>query len=332
MMTKPFTSINKQIELLEKRNLTIADTESAKMFLILNNYYNVVNCFSRFFHVDKMTDNYIEGTNFDEIKAIHNFDREVKMVLFNKILDVEMHLKSISSYVFSSMHKEPYDYLIASSYSDSDILEVTTILSTFTKTINSLKSKQNPSILHYLNKHKQIPLWVIINHFDFGQVQKFIKIMNVSEQNLIAKQLSILLSENLGIPKAIFTVEEMLTAIDVIKDLRNVLAHNNKLIDFESIKNLKYNALIHNKFNITGAEPKRSVYQIFIILQAFLNYGQYSQLHNTLHKRMRTLSNKLNTISVNSVISTLGFPDNWHLNTKRIEQNSNDNSNIKIDI
>lgn len=134
-------------------------------------------------------------------------------MLFNRILDIEMHLKSISSHIFSSNHNKPYDYLIASNYSDSDILEVTTIVSTFTKTLNNLKNKKKPSIMHYLNKHKKIPLWVLINHFDFGQVQKF------SEQNQIAYQLSQLLSNNLSIIKSNFTIEEMLTSIDVIRDL-----------------------------------------------------------------------------------------------------------------
>jgi abortive infection bacteriophage resistance protein len=321
-MSKPFTSIEDQIEILINRNMVFDDFERAKSFLMYNNYYNVVNCFSRFFIEDIKTGKFKEGTNFDEIIAIHNFDREIKMVLFNKILDVEMHLKSISSLIFTSVHQEPFDYLIASNYSDSDILEVTTIVSTFTRTINKLKSKNNPSITHYLNKHKQIPLWVLINHFDFGQVQKFIKIMNMREQNKIAIQLNQLLKTNLPNENPIFTIEEMLTSIDVIRDLRNVLAHNNKLIDFESVKNLKYNEKLHQKFGITQTEPKRTVYQILIILQAYLNYGQYSLLHNTLLKRIKTLNTKLNTISTNEIISTYGFPKDWHLNVDKIDQNA----------
>jgi len=320
-MTKPFINLNNQITLLQSRNLNINDLVKAKSFLMLNNYYNVVNCFSRFFISKDMKDEFIKGTNFDEIIAIHNFDREIKMVLFNRILDIEMHLKSISSHIFSSNHYKPYDYLIASNYSDSNILEVTTIVSTFTKTINNLKNKKNPSIMHYLNKHKHIPLWVLINHFDFGQVQKFIKILNKSEQNQVAFQLSQLLSNNLNIIKSNFTIEEMLTSIDVIRDLRNVIAHNNKLIDFQSAKNIKYNTHLHTKYMINPTEPKQSVYHIFIIMQAFLNYGQYANLHNTLLKRFKTLSSKLNTISVNDVISTLGFPNDWHIFTDKIDQN-----------
>ena len=320
-MTKPFTSIQDQINLLQSRNLCFNDISKAASFLMLNNYYNVVNCFSRFFISKNSCDEFINGTNFDEIIAIHNFDREIKMVFFNRILDIEMHLKSISSHIFSNKHNQSYDYLIATNYSDSDILEVTTIVSTFSKTINRLKANKNPSITHYLNKHKQIPLWVLINHFDFGQVQKFIKILNLSEQNQVALQLSQLLSSNLCLSKSSFTVEEMITSIDVIRDLRNVIAHNNKLIDFQSAKNLKFNILLHNKFNISPTEPKQSVYHIFIIMQAFLNFGQYANLHNTLLKRIRTLSSKLNTISVNEVICTLGFPEDWHLNTEKIDQN-----------
>lgn len=103
-MTKPFTSINDQINLLESRNLCFKDIRKAESFLMLNNYYTVVNCFSRFFILKGSSDDFIKGTNFDEIIAIHNFDREIKMVLFNRILDIEMHLKSISSHIFSNKH------------------------------------------------------------------------------------------------------------------------------------------------------------------------------------------------------------------------------------
>lgn len=56
-------------------------------------------------------------------------------------------------------------------------------------------------------------------------------------------------------------------------------------------------------------------------MQTFLNYGQYANLHNTLLKRFKTLSSMLNTISVNDVIYTLGFPNDWHIFTDKIDQN-----------
>ena len=62
-MSKPFTSIEDQIEILINRNMVFDDFERAKSFLMYNNYYNVVNCFSRFFIEDIKTGKFKEGTN-----------------------------------------------------------------------------------------------------------------------------------------------------------------------------------------------------------------------------------------------------------------------------
>ena len=44
---KPFKTIVEQIHQLNDRNLTIKDKEKAKKYLLDNNYYNVINLYSK---------------------------------------------------------------------------------------------------------------------------------------------------------------------------------------------------------------------------------------------------------------------------------------------
>lgn len=50
------------------------------------------------------------------------------------------------------------------------------------------------------------------------------------------------------------------------------------------------------------------------------SFDEITRLHNTLRKRIRLLTNKLTTISTNDILKELGFPENWHISTGKIEQ------------
>ncbi|MFR4948157.1 Abi family protein [Thomasclavelia spiroformis] len=163
---KPFKTIEEQFELLRSRGLSFTDENKAKIFLLNNNYYNVINCYAKFFMTDD--DNFIEGTNFDEITQVHYFDKEIKSIFFKSIIDAEKHFKSILAYRFSEKFKDQkYAYLIASNYNDNDILEVTATISSLSKIINKHKTKKDNSINHYINKHNDVPFWILTNYMNF---------------------------------------------------------------------------------------------------------------------------------------------------------------------
>ncbi|WP_306293942.1 Abi family protein [Lactobacillus delbrueckii] len=93
MHKKEFKSIDQQIDLLQERGLTINDVERAKKYLLSNNYYNIINGYSKPFLESENL--YIKNASFDEVSRLYFFDKELKQVLFNSILDAEHHLKSI---------------------------------------------------------------------------------------------------------------------------------------------------------------------------------------------------------------------------------------------
>ncbi len=43
---KPFKTINEQYELLISRGLNFTNEAKSKLFLLNNNYYNVINCYA----------------------------------------------------------------------------------------------------------------------------------------------------------------------------------------------------------------------------------------------------------------------------------------------
>ena len=59
-MSKPFKTVEEQIEILKSRGLIIQDEERALFFLKNNNYYELINGYKDFFIDKDKTEMYIE--------------------------------------------------------------------------------------------------------------------------------------------------------------------------------------------------------------------------------------------------------------------------------
>ncbi|HGR3619589.1 TPA: Abi family protein, partial [Streptococcus pneumoniae] len=109
-MQKPFKTIPEQIELLHKRGLIITDYKRAKKYLLTNNYYSIINGYSKYF--EQSPNKYRPGTNFSEITYSYFYDKEIKYSFLKAILEAEKHIKSAIAYVFSERFAStPYFYL-----------------------------------------------------------------------------------------------------------------------------------------------------------------------------------------------------------------------------
>lgn len=99
---KPFRTLSEQIELLKDRDLVITDEEQAKKLLLSNNYYNIINGYSKFFPTKQ--EHYTNGTSFDEVIRLYTFDVELKQAFFKAVLAAEAHLKAIFAYHFAEAY------------------------------------------------------------------------------------------------------------------------------------------------------------------------------------------------------------------------------------
>lgn len=316
---KKFKSLDEQIEILKQRGMIITNEERAKKYLLSQNYYNLINGYAKFF--PREGENYTARTNFDEITSLYVFEREFKQVLLLSILEAETHLRAIFAHRFSEMFKdEPYAYLNINCYEQDKMLLVAKTISNLSRKILSHSKDKNSSIAHYLTKYKHVPIWVLVNHLDFGELRHLIKHSKKSLQNNICKDCLEFIEQNIPDNHTPFQPEILNSFLENINDIRNICAHNNRLLGFRCHQNTKYWNPLHEKRNIKKEDERRSAYEAFITLQCFLSRNEYAIMHNTFKKRFRTLGNKLQTIPVNNVLKELGFPENWHVDNDKIEQ------------
>ena len=319
LFLKEFKTLDEQIDILTNRGLVISDTERAKKYLLSQNYYNIINGYAKFF--PRTGERYTKKTTFDEITSLYVFEREFKQTLLIGILEAETHLRAIFSYRFAEMYQnEPYAYLNIKCYEEEQTLPAIKTISSLAQTISNNLRQKNGSIAHYVRKYKHVPIWVLVNYLNLGELRYLLLHAKKPLQNSIARDFTDFISQNISGNLAPFPPETLNSFIDNINQVRNICAHNNRILEFRCHQNAKYWKPLHSKYNLTPDDDKRSTYSVFITLQCFLSKHEYATLHNTSRKRIRTLSNKLKTISINDVLSKLGFPNDWHLTVDKIDQ------------
>lgn len=306
-MHKPFYSIDNQYKKLKLRGMQFSDLENAKKHLLLNNYYNVVNGYSKFFYDEGVF--YKDGTLFEEILSVQLFDKELKSILFKYIMECENHFKSLVSYFYSEHYQnQKYSYLHIENYNNNDIHDVVSLTSCLSKIIKFKNNETNSnSIKHYVKKHHDVPIWVLINYMTLGQTLYFYKLMTQSDQNRISKEISKLICDSLKTKSIILQPKHIITFISNVIEVRNLIAHNNQILNYKCKRNNPYIKELHSVYGINPKDSRQDIFNVFITMQCFLSENQFEQLHNDISEIVNKLRDELNTISCNKVLSSLGL-------------------------
>lgn len=316
---KEFKTIDEQIQILLGRKLIINDIDKAKAYLLSQNYYNIINGYANFFPHDN-NDNYTANTNFDEIAKLYRFEKELKQDLLNAILSAETHLKALFSHRFSERFSDmAYPYLDINCYDPNKRLESVETISKLSKILirYNCAYHNNSSIYHYIHNYNKVPMWVLSSYIEFGTLCHLLSNSIEQVQNKIARDFLSFISAHILNP-GFFPAYKMIKFIKNIHDIRNVCAHNNRLIGHLCPADDPYWRPLHSKYNIEPSASRNTPYTVFLSLQCFLSRIEYATLHNSVLKLTKKLAPKLSSIHINDILLKLGFPEDWHLHTAKI--------------
>ncbi len=90
---KKALSIEDQIRQLRERGLTIADEALAEHYLAHVSYYRLAGYWWPM-QSDKATHKFKENSKFEDVVALYNFDRELRILLFDVIEKIEISLRT----------------------------------------------------------------------------------------------------------------------------------------------------------------------------------------------------------------------------------------------
>lgn len=303
-MEKEFKTIEEQIEILKTRNLRIENYDRAYEILTKNNYYYIINGYKDLFLNNKYKEEkYIDKVTIEEIYALYNFDKNIKIHFLKNILQLESDIDTYIAYEFSKNYGHK-NYLIPENF--NNLNKNKNLINKFIKDINleivhQYKNK-NKMIVHYIDTYKYVPLWVLIRILSFGKISKLYSFMKQKEQNNVSRKFNIK-SDNLKV----YLIN--------LGNVRNICAHDEKLYDIILKKRINITEY-HKKLNIRKTENRvtyatRDLFSIVIILKMMLENTHFNAFYKSIIKEIENLENSLSLIHIDKVLYKMGFPKNY---------------------
>ncbi len=300
---KEFKTIDEQIRILESRGMRVG--EEASTVLLRENYYSVINGYKDpFLDKEAMRSNaddvYIEGSKFEWIFSLFQFDRELRQITFSYLIQAEAALKTATVYAFCENHRDYSDYLDRASFSSArDMLTPKTFkgnkVSLHSSNMNKLMgilnrklvvdSATRPFIAHYIASYGEVPLWVLSNDLTFGNMSHFFQLMKRSDQNSVCKNLFKTTLRVKGDKR--ITPHEVLRAYDVLTHFRNLCAHDERL----------YCAKVGNDDYATMLK----------LMEVALPRDVVLNMKKDIERLLRKYDDELNTITARDLRSRLGL-------------------------
>ena len=265
-------TVEEQIEKLKDRGCIIEDEEFAKETLTDINYFRLAHYFSLFLEEDGK---YREGTDFNEVMRVYDFDRHLRNLLIEVLEEIEITLRAHCS----NFHAIRYG---ATGYLNADTFSHVHKHGAFLQRIQRLveSNRDSEMVQHYMKKHGgEFPLWVIMELFSFGGVNQFYSDLKPQDKMDISKTYYGLSSGTLELK------------LRMMSDLRNHCAHYHRLYNWEM-------GDLHSS--------EGSVFEYIVIMKEI--YRRSHKWRDGFLRRFRRLYFDYKDIVD---LAMLGFPDNW---------------------
>lgn len=117
---KPFLNYEEQINnLIEQKEMIVNDHKFAVSKLEDISYFALIDGYKNLFY-NPMTRKYKEGTTFEDLVALYEFDEKLRTLIFRYLCHFEQKMRSLISYHFCDTYSEKQeDYLNAVHYNNS---------------------------------------------------------------------------------------------------------------------------------------------------------------------------------------------------------------------
>lgn len=290
-MPKPAKTVQDQIALLQSRNMSFRQISNASHFLSNISYYRLKGYWWEM-QDDRTQHHFVDGSYFEDVIDLYNFDRHLRLIVFNAIERIEISLRTKLIYHLS-LGYGPVWYLNPSLFENQKIYSV--FLSKLFQDIGN--SSEEFIKKHYENHPTEHPeSWKALEVLTLGSLSKLYQNIQhqLPEKNIIAREFGLFNQKYLS---------SWLLSITVI---RNIIAHHSRL----------WNRVVINKYDWPPTAPKPLLTyvpdnnqrrKIFPILSAILYMNNEISPGHALKTELIELFNAFPNVK----LSRMGFPINW---------------------
>lgn len=307
---KEYKTFDEQLSILRERGLIVPENEDPKRFLEQENYYNVINGYKDLFLQKDNNGNvltpekYLSNTEFDELKNLFLFDRELRMLFLKYILIFENSFKSVISHEFSKKYREPNSYLEIKNYANNNPEKVSQQISILKQTIHD-KVDKDGAIKHYMKEYGFVPLWVLVNYLTIGNLSHLYNILTDSDKNTIAKYYYEKYKRQYKVKRMPrFSSKDLESALKIINLIRNKCAHDERLYN-SNFRNIRV-VNIARYYGCKDYDNRKIVVAIFY-LKILLNKDYFQEFSRELNNIIKKYENKFKTVTFTEILKMMGI-------------------------
>ena len=301
MSNKPAYSIADQISLLKHRGMLFRDEDNALHFLENISYYRLKG-----YWWDAQNDftnhTFHPNTYFEDIIDRYNFDRHLRLILFDAIERIEIALRTKMIYHLSMSYGGLW-HLDASFFYSSTITINRVTKTIYQNTIDELQKEFDRSQEIFIKNHRyrypnqDADVWKILEVASMGTLSRLYKNLKhqLPEKSTIVKEMGLNLHSELS------------SWLEAITYVRNIIAHHSRLWSRNMVKCLTEN--LNNPIGrwfdnpLTQAQTKKP----FLIISCMVYLCNKVTPGHQIKTKILDLFNS----NPNIPIYKLGFLNNW---------------------
>ena len=287
---KQYKTNEELLNYLESKNVTINKRKLALKRLEKYSYYSIVNSYK--YNFKDSNNNYLPNVTFEEIFALYEFDKNIKLIILKYSLEIETIIKSLLANHLASIYGIDY-------YLDVNNLDGNTSIKVRKKLIDKINKEINKNygvhlaITHYKNTYGFIPPFVLTKILTFGIISSYYGLLKQSDRQIISKK---------------FKISDVLLKqiLRCLTNVRNICAHNDRLFCYRDKYTLKFKEIdstYKSRDNLTN------LYMMIRAMEIILDKSQYNDLIESIKKEIKTLERKLKSIDIVNVLRIMGYPN-----------------------
>lgn len=165
---KPATTYTEQIDILERRGMSIDDHARAEFYLRHLNYYRL-GAYWLPFETSHDTHTFVSGTRFEDVLNLYLFDRNLRLLVLDAIERVEVSVRSQWAFCLAHRHS-PHAHLDAALAANHDRWR-----SNLTKLEKEVRRSDEVFIKHFLSTYteKLPPVWAVCEVMSLGLLSRW---------------------------------------------------------------------------------------------------------------------------------------------------------------
>lgn len=300
MKTKTYLTINELIDYIKSKGIVVSNEEETKEILKQNNYYVIMGYKDLFIKDNKYKDN----VSFDNIYSLYKFDRELKMLFLNTLLDVENIIKNAIVNQFCSTYGFKEDnYLNKDNYNMTHTY-LPKIMGIFKQQIEE-KKKNNVAVEYYINTYNFVPFWIISKVLSFGLIKDLYNIMKKTDERVIKDSVCHFKDTK---------IKHLYTQLQLMVHKRNNTAHDEIFFNDIDRKLLIHKTEEHKKFNLSNNRSGlNDTLGLLICIKNILPKKDYNKLIEDLSSLIDNYINNNNVITKKELLNEMHLPVNYEI-------------------